>query len=97
ERNYRCPVGEIDIVAAKGEYICFVEVRSRSDSSYGEPYETVTYRKQRKVSKTAKYFISQNPDYYNKYSFRFDVASVVFVGNTDYSIEYLEGAFELIE
>lgn len=97
ERNYRCPTGEIDIIAMKGEYVCFVEVRSRNDSTYGEPYETVTYPKQKKISRTAKYFISQNPQYYNKFCFRFDVASVVFVGNLDYSIEYIEGAFELIE
>ncbi len=97
ERNFRCPVGEIDIVSCKDEYICFTEVRSRSDSSYGEPYETVTFPKQKKISKTAKYFIAENPHYYNRYSFRFDVASVLFIGNSDYSIEYIEGAFELIE
>ncbi|MCX7959136.1 MAG: YraN family protein [Deltaproteobacteria bacterium] len=97
DRNYRCPTGEIDIISQKDEYICFVEVRSRSSSSYGQPYETVTYPKQRKISKTAKYFISQNQYYYGKYSFRFDVASVVFCNNQDYSIEYIEGAFELIE
>jgi len=97
ERNYRCPVGEIDIVAQKDEYICFIEVRSRTSSDYGEPYETITYPKQRRICKTAKYFISQHPEYYNKYSFRFDVGSVIFTGNTDYSIEYIIGAFESIE
>ncbi len=97
ERNYRCPVGEIDIISQKDEYICFVEVRSRTDSVYGKPYETVTYPKQRKISKTAKFFISQNPQYFNKFSFRFDVASVLFGEDTDGSIEYIEGAFEFIE
>lgn len=97
KRNYRCPVGEIDIIAQKDEYICFIEVRSRSSGDYGEPYETVTYPKQRKISKTAKYFILEHPEYYNKYSFRFDVASLVFINDKDYSIEYISGAFNLIE
>ncbi len=97
DRNFRCPVGEIDIIAQKDEYICFVEVRSRSTYNYGEPHQTVTYSKQRKISKTAKYFISEHPEYYNRYSFRFDVASLVFLQNKDYSIEYIPGAFELIE
>lgn len=97
ERNFSCPVGEIDIISQKDEYICFVEVRSRTDSRYGQPYESVTFPKQRKISKTAKYFIALNPRYSNKYTFRFDVASVLFSDNGDYSVEYIIGAFELIE
>lgn len=97
ERNFRCPLGEIDIISQKGEYICFVEVRSRSDTNYGMPYETVTYPKQRKIIKTAKYFIAKNPEYSTRFSFRFDVASVVFCGGSDYSLEYIEGAFESAE
>ncbi|MCX7944658.1 MAG: YraN family protein [Deltaproteobacteria bacterium] len=95
-RNYRCPVGEIDIISQKGEYICFVEVRSRSESDYGRPYETVTFSKQKKISKTAKYFIAQYPQFYNNYSFRFDVASVILKDIDNYSIEYIEGAFEVL-
>ncbi len=97
ERNFRCPVGEIDIISQKDEYICFVEVRSRTDLTYGKPYESITFPKQKRISKTARYFIALNPHYNNKYSFRFDVASVVFSDNNEYTVEYIEGAFELIE
>lgn len=97
DRNFRCPVGEIDIIAQRDEYISFVEVRSRNKQASIKPYESITFPKIKKISKTAKYFIAQNPQYYNKYSFRFDVASVLFDGRSDYTIEYIEGAFELVE
>lgn len=97
ERNFRCPIGEIDIIAQKDEYICFVEVRSRSRQTSIKPFESITFPKIKKISKTAKYFIAQNPQYYNKYSFRFDVASVIISNNSDYNIEYIEGAFESVE
>ena len=48
ERNYRCKQGEIDLIGKEGEYLCFIEVKYRSDLSYGSPLEAVTKAKQRK-------------------------------------------------
>ena len=55
ERNYRCKQGEIDLIGKEGEYLCFIEVKYRSDLSYGSPLEAVTKAKQRKISRTALY------------------------------------------
>ncbi|MBI4307574.1 MAG: YraN family protein [Chloroflexi bacterium] len=45
EMNYRCPYGEIDIVAEHGDWLVFVEVRTRRSRSFGTPEESVTARK----------------------------------------------------
>jgi len=45
DRNYRCPTGELDIVARQGETWVFVEVRTRQSRKYGTPEESVTARK----------------------------------------------------
>ncbi len=57
ERNYHNRFGEIDIIAREGDYLVFVEVKYRSDDSYGYPEEFVNYRKQRKIIKTAEYYL----------------------------------------
>jgi putative endonuclease len=46
-RNYRCPFGEIDIVAEEGKTLVFVEVKSRRNDAYGSPQTAVGLEKQR--------------------------------------------------
>lgn len=45
DRNWRCPVGELDIVALDGDELVVVEVKTRSNRSYGDPLEGVDDRK----------------------------------------------------
>ena len=59
ERKYRLKIGEIDIIAKKDNTIVFIEVKTRSNTSYGFPAEAVTYRKQQKIIKTAQYYLQQ--------------------------------------
>ena len=49
EKNFRCALGEIDIVAKDGEFLVFVEVKTRSSNAFGEPMEAVDFYKQRKL------------------------------------------------
>lgn len=56
EYNFRCRMGEIDIIARDGEYLVFVEVKYRSSSRTGSPLEAVDTRKQRIISKVASYY-----------------------------------------
>lgn len=54
EQNYSCRFGEIDIIARKGEMICFVEVKTRKNRDFAEAREFVTASKQRRIISTAQ-------------------------------------------
>lgn len=70
--NYRCRLGEIDLIMREGQDLVFVEVRSRAMASYGGALASVTYKKQQKLIKTALFYLSAHPLYQNE-AFRFDV------------------------
>ena len=89
EKNYRTKFGEIDIVASEHETICFIEVKARSNSDYGNPEEFVTKKKQEKLWKTASIYIDNNPSDLENY--RFDVIAIDFESN---NVEIFKNAFE---
>ena len=88
ERNYRCKQGEIDLIGKEGEYLCFIEVKYRSGLSYGSPLEAVTKAKQRKISRTALYYLTKE-GYPEDTPCRFDV-----VGISSDRAELIRNAFE---
>lgn len=57
ERNFRCKVGEIDVIATKDNSISFVEVKTRQNFNYGRPCEAVTYNKQNRIRQCAQYYL----------------------------------------
>ncbi len=57
ERNYRIRGGEIDIVAMDGEYMVFVEVKTRSSHEYGLPAESITSWKIRHLLRSAQFYL----------------------------------------
>ncbi len=75
ETNFRCPLGEIDIVARHRKELVFVEVRSRTGGELGEPEESITSKKMRKLRKLADFYLktraSKPPQ-----SWRIDVVAV---------------------
>jgi putative endonuclease len=91
ERNFLCREGEIDIVAERGELICFVEVRMRSSAVWGDPSETVSWSKQRKVVRTALRYLFKHG--LSDRMVRFDVMSVVGQGG-EAAIEHIPDAFD---
>ena len=56
DKNFYCRFGEIDIIAKRGEEIVFVEVKTRKQSKYGEPAESVTKCKQNNIYKVAEFY-----------------------------------------
>lgn len=86
EHNYRTPLGEIDIIAKKGSYIIFIEVKYRKDISKGYPREAVTAFKQNQIKKAAMQYI-QNKKLYES-DFRFDVIEIL-----GKRIEHIKDAF----
>jgi len=60
ERNWRCPAGEMDIVAEDGGCLVFVEVRTRRGREYGSPEESVTPAKQAKLVEVAQTYLQEH-------------------------------------
>jgi len=78
EKNFRVRQGEIDIIARDGDYLCFIEVKARKDTSAGYPEEAVTYGKMQQIRKTALFYLNKNKLPENT-PVRFDV--IVILGN----------------
>ena len=57
ERNFRCKLGEIDLIAQEGEYLCFIEVKYRSSTTKGFPAEAINYNKIRRITRTAEFYM----------------------------------------
>ena len=73
-RNYRCRLGEIDLIAEEAGVLCFVEVRSRTHSRYGEALETINAAKRRRIALTAHhYLVTQSQE---SRACRFDVVTI---------------------
>lgn len=90
-QNYQCKLGEIDLICHDGTSIVFVEVRFRSSVLYGHPAESVTRHKQRKLIKTARYFLYKHPQFANQ-PCRFDVIAIT-LKSSDPQIEWIQNAF----
>lgn len=89
DTNYSCRFGEIDIIARKGKYICFVEVKTRAPDSKERPAAAVNSAKQRRIITTAQCYIAAKG---TRLQPRFDVAEVVLDGEK-IKINYIENAF----
>ena len=93
EVNYRCRIGEIDIIASNDNKICFVEVKTRNSLIYGRPFESVNYFKQNRIRKIAQHFLILNKQYQDL-SPRFDVISIYLPhGIKKPQIRFIQNAF----
>ncbi len=90
ETNFNSRQGEIDIIARIDEYICFTEVKYRKSAKTGLPEEAVSISKMKKISRTALYYLYQNPQY-SKLQMRFDVLAI-----EDEDIRFYENAFMFV-
>lgn len=61
ERNWRCELGEIDIVARSGTVLVVVEVKTRATDVFGSPVEAVTARKAARLRRLAARWLSEHP------------------------------------
>jgi len=74
QTNYRCSVGEVDIIAKDNNVLCFVEVKTRKSQEFGLPEEAVDWRKQMKLAKVALTYLKEKK--ICEQDLRFDVVSV---------------------
>jgi putative endonuclease len=90
DTNFRCAIGEIDIVAKEKDIIVFIEVKTRQSDTFTEPFESVGKRKQAKIKDLAEHYM-QDKDYLDC-DIRFDVLSIT-AKDKDTKIEHIKDAF----
>ncbi len=92
ERNYLCPLGEIDLIMKDAKTTVFVEVRYRRNIHFGSGAESVDRRKQKKLLATAAYYLQSHPKA-AKGACRFDVVALT-EQNHQPQIEWIYDAFQ---
>jgi putative endonuclease len=91
-RNYRCPLGEMDLVARDGDTLVFVEIKTRRGGSLERAKEAVDWRKKRQLSKVALAYMKEN--HCADVKSRFDVVAVN-LGSRGKEVEVVKNAFDL--
>lgn len=91
-RNLRCMGGELDLVCFDGEVLAIVEVRQRTRADFGGALASVDRRKQRKIIRTARFFLKRRPDWRGR-SIRFDVVGVEGLPGDAHHIVWIKDAF----
>lgn len=92
EKNFRCKLGEIDIIANDKDYLVFIEVKYRKTNKKGLPREAVNIYKQKTIIKVTKYYLVK----YNLYdnNCRFDVLEMIGDMN-NLEINLIKDAFQI--
>ena len=91
EKQYRTPVGEIDIICKKGDTIVFIEVKTRVSSRFGGPEDAITPYKKERIVRAARWYIMEKIQ--KDMLFRFDC--LLIRGKPDrFELEHIEAAFE---
>lgn len=91
-RNFRCPLGEIDIVAREGKILAFIEVKTRKSNTFGSGAEAVNFKKQQKLNRIALYYLIKNKSRIGPMC-RFDVVIVNHSVEKGWSVEIIKDAF----
>ena len=75
-KNFRCRLGEVDLIALEGDSLVFVEVKTRWSKSFGLPEEAVTFRKLKAIAKVGEYYRIVNEEKELPESSRIDVVAI---------------------
>ena len=87
--NYRYHHAEIDLIAKKGKLLVFVEVKTRTNVSFGNPEEFVSYTKTKLILKTAEHYIFATNWLHD---IRFDIIAITVTGS-ELRVKHIEDAF----
>ena len=93
ETNYACRSGEIDLIAQRGRYVVFVEVKLRKSADFAAAREFVTAAKQQRIRTTAALWLSQHE---SELQPRFDVIEIYAPRGAEgrITVNHIENAFE---
>jgi putative endonuclease len=89
-RNWRCRLGELDLVLERRGVLIFCEVKARRAGAFGGGYEAVGWRKRTKLRALAEAFLQETG--FRPHAIRFDVASIAVAGDRS-DVEVFEDAF----
>ena len=92
ERNFRSRFGEIDLIMQENNTIIFVEVRSRRNTAFLHPAETIDFSKRNKIRRTSQVFMQKTPAW-NHFDWRFDVITLTGRREDEMKIEWIKSAF----
>jgi len=93
DRNWRCPDGEIDLVARDGDCLVFVEVKTRAGTGFGHPFEAISRRKLSRLRRLAAAWIGANGFVRGTARMRIDAVGVIAPRDAPAHIEHLEGIY----
>lgn len=88
-RNWRCASGEIDVIAGDGLTTVFVEVKTRTSTAFGHPFEAITTAKAGRLRRLAAEWCRANP---GSDEIRIDVVAVLGAWSANPTVEHLRGA-----
>ena len=91
-RNLRCKAGELDLVCLDGGVLAIVEVRQRGSAEFGGALASVTWTKQRKITRAAQFFLRREKQWKNL-ALRFDVLAIEGLPDGAHSIDWVKDAF----
>lgn len=92
ETNYRCPLGEIDVIAYRDGRLAFVEVKTRRDHRFGRPEESVYESKQKRLVRIARYYMKKKKK--ENVPAAFDVLSITWEEGAEPRYRLIQHAFE---
>ncbi len=95
ERNYQTRHGEVDLTLRDGTTLVFAEVKLRRGTSFGDPLEAVTSRKQGRIRQAAEEYLAEKGECFSDGfgSMRFDVVGILWPRSGKPQIRHLEDAF----
>ncbi|MCU1469828.1 MAG: YraN family protein [Glaciihabitans sp.] len=91
DRNWRCPQGEIDVVATEGSELVFVEVKTRTSVAFGHPLEAITVRKLARLRRLAAAWCEAHPGSHDR--IRIDAIGIIAPTHGLVEIEHLRRVF----
>ncbi|HEY0451736.1 YraN family protein [Actinophytocola sp.] len=90
-RNWRCPEGELDLIATDRERLIVCEVKTRTSTNYGHPTEAVTDEKANRIRRLSRRWrTTHNVGWCNE---RFDIISIIWPPGEPPRIQHFKGAF----
>lgn len=91
DRNWRCPLGEIDIVASRGGALAIVEVKTRTSTAYGHPFEAIDDDKLARLWRLGAAWAREHPEEAARRRLRVDAIAVTGRDPRTARLEHLEG------